>query len=153
MGDGGVGILGIERVAESWWDNVQVSSSSCVDRRVVSGSRISSSSASKWEGSEGESIGEGSRGLGRNQRGLRVGCCKMVGDYYNDSSFEENLNLLLRLARIETNVDSKILKGQGILEGRLQRIQVLGASTAALWQQSVASEVQGGFIQGAHTRE
>ena len=55
-------------------------------------------------------MGEGSRGLGRNQRGLRVGCCKMVGDYYDDSSVEENLNLLLCLARIETNVDSK---GQG----------------------------------------
>ena len=43
VGDGGVGTLGIEREVESWWDNVQVSSSSCVDRRVVSGSRASSS--------------------------------------------------------------------------------------------------------------
>ena len=43
VGDGGVGILGIERVAESWWDNIRVSSSSCVDRRVESGSRVSSS--------------------------------------------------------------------------------------------------------------
>ena len=47
VGDGGVGILGIERAAESWWDNVRVSSSSCADRRVVSGSRVSSSSVSK----------------------------------------------------------------------------------------------------------
>ena len=43
VGDGGVGTLGMERVAESWWDNVHVSSSSCADRRVVSGSRVSSS--------------------------------------------------------------------------------------------------------------
>ena len=43
VGDGGVGILGIEREAESWWDNVRVLSSSCADRRVVSGSRASSS--------------------------------------------------------------------------------------------------------------
>ena len=47
VGDGGVGIRGMERVAESWWDNVRVSSSSCADRRVVSGSRVSSSSVSK----------------------------------------------------------------------------------------------------------
>ena len=43
VGDGGVGTLGIERVAERWWDNVRVSSSSCAVRRVVSGSRVSSS--------------------------------------------------------------------------------------------------------------
>ena len=43
VGDGGVGIRGMERAAESWWDNVRVSSSSCVDRREVSGSRASSS--------------------------------------------------------------------------------------------------------------
>ena len=43
VGDGGVGALGIERVAERWWDNVQVSSSSCAVRRVVLGSRVSSS--------------------------------------------------------------------------------------------------------------
>ena len=73
---------------------------------VVSGSRVSSS-VSEWEGSEGESVGEGSCGLGKNQRGLRVGCCEMVGDYYDDSSVKENLNLLLRLARVEANVDSK----------------------------------------------
>ena len=106
VGDGGVRTLGIEREAESWWDNIRVSSSSCADRRVVSGSRASSL-VSEWEGSEGESVGEGSRGLGKNQRGLRVGCCKMVEDYYDDSSVKENLNLLLRLARVETNVDSK----------------------------------------------
>ena len=43
VGDGGVGALGIERAAERWWDNVWVSSSSCAVRRVVSGSRVSSS--------------------------------------------------------------------------------------------------------------
>ena len=47
MGDGGVGFREIEREAESWWDNVRVSSSSCTDRRVVSGSRVSSSSVSE----------------------------------------------------------------------------------------------------------
>ena len=43
VGDGRVGTLGIERAAERWWDNIQVSSSSCAVRRVVSGSRVSSS--------------------------------------------------------------------------------------------------------------
>ena len=43
IGDGGVGTLRIERVAERWWDNTRVSSSSCVVRGVVSGSRVSSS--------------------------------------------------------------------------------------------------------------
>ena len=47
VGDGGVGTRGMERVAESWWDNVRVSSSSCADRKVVSGSRVSSSSVSE----------------------------------------------------------------------------------------------------------
>ena len=51
-------------------------------------------------------MGEGSRGLGKNQRGFRVGCCEMVGDYNDDSSVKENLNLLLRLTRLEANVDS-----------------------------------------------
>ena len=37
VGDGGVEALGIERAAERWWNNVRVSSSSCVVRRVVSG--------------------------------------------------------------------------------------------------------------------
>ena len=45
--DGGVGTLGIERVAERWWDNVWVLPSSWAVRRVVSGSRVSSSSVSE----------------------------------------------------------------------------------------------------------
>ena len=57
-------------------------------------------------------MGEGSRGLGRNQRGLQVGCCEMVGDYYDDSSVEENLNLLLRLTQVEASVDSKTTKNR-----------------------------------------
>ena len=73
VGDGGVGALGSEREVERWCDNAWVSSSSWVVRRVVSGSRVSSS-VSEWDGSEGESVGEGSRGRGRNQRGFRVGC-------------------------------------------------------------------------------
>ena len=88
---------------------------------MESRSRVSSSSLSEWEGSEGESVGEGSRGLGKNQRGLRVGCCEMVGDYYDDSSVKENLNLLLRLTRVEANVDSKTSKGQGFLKGFFKR--------------------------------
>ena len=47
VGDSGVGTLGIERAAERWWDNVQVSSSSCEVRRVVSGSMVSSSLVSE----------------------------------------------------------------------------------------------------------
>ena len=43
VGDGGVGTMGIDRVLERWWDNVRVSTSSCAVRRVVSGSRVSSS--------------------------------------------------------------------------------------------------------------
>ena len=62
-------------------------------------------------------MGEGSRGLGKNQRGFRVGCCEMVGGYNDDSSVEENLNLLLRLTRVEANVDSKIGEGTRVLEG------------------------------------
>ena len=107
VGDGRVGALGMERAAERWWDNVQASSSSWVVRRIESESSVSSSLVSEWDGSEGELVGEGSRGLGRNQRGLRVGCCAMVGDYYDDSSVEENLNLLLHLAWVETNIDSR----------------------------------------------
>ena len=53
----------------------------------------------------------------------------MVGDYYDDSSVEENLNLLLRLTRVEASVDLKD-KGQGILEGLLQERRVLGTSAA-----------------------
>ena len=34
----------------------------------------------------------------------------MVGDYYDDSSVEENFNLLLRLTQVEANID---LRGQG----------------------------------------
>ena len=68
---------------------------------------------SKWEGSDGKSVGEGSHGLGRNQRGLRVGCWAMVGDHNDDSSVEENLNLLLRLTWVKASVDSKQLKSRG----------------------------------------
>ena len=74
-------------------------------------------------------MGKGFHGLGKNQRGLRVGCCEMVGDYYDDSSVKENLNLLLRLTRVEANADLKD-KGKGFLEGRLQEQRILGASAA-----------------------
>ena len=86
-------------------------------------------------------MGEGSRGLGKNQRGLRVGCCAMVGDYYDDSSVKENLNLLLCLAQVETNIDSNGQRGKGIFEGRLQRTRMLGASTATSCQRTAVQEV------------
>ena len=47
VGNGRVGTLGMERVAERWWDNTRVSSSSWVVRRVVLGSKVSSSSVSE----------------------------------------------------------------------------------------------------------
>ena len=64
-------------------------------------------------------MGEGSHGLGKNQRGLQVGCCEMVGDYYDDSSVKENLNLLLCSTQVEVSVDLKD-KGGGFFEGHLQ---------------------------------
>ena len=53
----------------------------------------------------------------------------MVGDYYDDSSVKENLNLLLRLTQVEAIVDLKD-KGKGVLEGCLQEQGMLGASAA-----------------------
>ena len=38
-----------------------------------------------------------------------MGCWTMVGDYSDDSSGKENLNLLLRLTRVEVSVDLKRL--------------------------------------------
>ena len=93
-------------------------------------------------------MGEGSCGLGKNQRGFRVGCCEMVGDYSEDSSVEENLNLLLRLTRIEANVDLKD-KGKGFLEGRLQEQRMLGASAAT----PSNDRLLGGFGGKGFTRE
>ena len=47
MEDSGVGILGIVRAAERWWESIWVSSSSWVVRRVMLGSKVSSSSVSE----------------------------------------------------------------------------------------------------------
>ena len=47
VGDGGVGNLGIERAAERWWESTRISSSFWIVERVMSGSRISSSSVSE----------------------------------------------------------------------------------------------------------
>ena len=82
-------------------------------------------------------MGEGSRGLGKNQQGLQVGCCEMVGDYYNDSSVKENLNLLLRLTQVEANVDLKDRRTK-VLEGRLQENKGVGGFRDNSWQRSVA---------------
>ena len=97
-------------------------------------------------------MGEGSRGLGKNQRGLRVGCCEMVGNYYEDSSVEENLNLLLRLTRVEANIDLKN-EGEGVLEGRLQESRMLGASAATPSNDRLLREFKDEVLQGsAHSR-
>ena len=53
----------------------------------------------------------------------------MVGDYYEDSSVKENLNLLLRLTWVEASIDLKD-KGRRVLEGLLQERRVLGTSAA-----------------------
>ena len=60
----------------------------------------------------------------------------MVGDYNEDSSGEENLNLLVRLAWVEANID---LKNQGakVLEGRLQENKDVGGFRDNSWQRSV----------------
>ena len=90
-------------------------------------------------------MGEGTRGLGKNQRGLQVGCCEMVGDYYGDSSVKENLNLLLRLTRVETSIDSKVDEGtRGSLKGFFKGRR-LGASAA--------SQTFQGFTRRAYTQE
>ena len=62
-------------------------------------------------------MGEGSRGLGRNQQGLRVGCWAMVGDYSSNGSGRKNLNLLLCLTRIEASIDLKDLRPRVFLKG------------------------------------
>ena len=50
------------------------------------------------------------------------------------------LNHVLRLARVETNVDSND-KGQRILEGLLQRSKDAGGFCSDSWQRSVVQEV------------
>ena len=66
-----------------------------------------------------------------------MGCWAMVGDYSEDSSGEENLNLLLRLARVETNVDLKDQRTK-VLEGHLQENKDVRGFRDNSWQQSVA---------------
>ena len=41
----------------------------------------------------------------------------MVGDYIEDSSIEENLNLLLRLTRVETSLNLKRQRDDEFLKG------------------------------------
>ena len=81
-----------------------------------------------------------------------MGCCEMVGDYYNDSSVKENLNLLLRLTRVEANVDLKD-KGEGSLEGSLQEQRMLGASAATPGNDRLLREFKDEGLQvSAHSR-
>ena len=54
-----------------------------------------------------------------------MGCWAMVGDYNEDSSRKENLNLLLRLTQVEANVDLKDRRAK-VLEGRLQENKDVG---------------------------
>ena len=61
-----------------------------------------------------------------------MGCCEMVGDYNDDSSVKENLNLLLRLTRVEANVDSLDEGLLGFLKGRLRRTRYKGDSRGFL---------------------
>ena len=118
-------------------------------RRVELGSKGSSSSVSEWEGSDGESVGEGSHGLGRNQRGLRVGCWAMVGDYIEDSSVKKNLNLLLRLTWVGPRVDLKQRRLRS-LEGLLQESRMLGASTTTPGNEQLLKEFQGQGFSREH---
>ena len=66
-----------------------------------------------------------------------MGCWAMVGDHSEDSSGKENLNLLLRLAQVETNVDLKDRRAK-VLEGRLQENKDVEGFCDNSWQQSVA---------------
>ena len=66
-----------------------------------------------------------------------MGCWAMVGNYREDSSSKENLNLLLCLARVETNIDLKDRRAK-VLEGCLQENKDVGGFRDNSWQQSVA---------------
>ena len=66
-----------------------------------------------------------------------MGCWAMVEDYSEDSSGKENLNLLLCLAWVETNVDLKDRRAK-VLEGHLQENEDVGGFHDNSWQQSVA---------------
>ena len=62
-----------------------------------------------------------------------MGCWAVVGDYSKDSSGKENLNLLLCLARGETNIDLKDLRTKA-LEGCLQENKDAGGFRDNSWQ-------------------
>ena len=66
-----------------------------------------------------------------------MGCWAMVGDYSEDSSGKENLNLLLHLTRVEANVDLKDQRTKA-LEGHLQENKGVGGFRNNSWQRSVA---------------
>ena len=57
----------------------------------------------------------------------------MVGDYNEDSSSKENLNLLLCLTRVEANVDLKDRRAK-VLEGRLQENKGVRGFCDNSWQ-------------------
>ena len=97
-------------------------------------------------------MGKGSCSRRRNQQGFRVGCCEMVGDYSDDSSSKENLNLLLCLTRVEANIDLK-RQGQGFLEGHLQEQRMSGASTTTPGNNRLLREFKGRRYKRAHTQK
>ena len=81
-----------------------------------------------------------------------MGCWAMVGDYSEDSSGKENLNLLLRLARVETSVNSRNVKGIWVLEGLLQVARMLGASAASHGNIGCLRGFQGFVRRSAHSK-
>ena len=66
-----------------------------------------------------------------------MGCWAMVGDYSEDSSGEENLNLLLRLTQIEASVDLKRQRDDEFLKG-FCKSKDAGGFHSYSWQRSVA---------------
>ena len=61
----------------------------------------------------------------------------MLGDYNDDSSGEDNLNLLLCLTQVEANIDLKDRRAK-VLEGRLQENKGVEGFRDNSWQRLVA---------------
>ena len=76
---------------------------------------------------------EGSRGLGRNQRGLQVGCWAMVGDYNDNSSIQEELEYLVMIDSGRGNCRLERLRAK-VLQERLQENKDVGDFHDNSWQ-------------------
>ena len=70
-----------------------------------------------------------------------MGCCAMVGDYYDDSSVKENLNLLLRLARVETSANSEMSMRSEVFEGLLPVLMDAGGFLSISQQRRLLERV------------